>query len=86
MPLHIMTPNIEQVVINQIARHKGLDSTKIEPGLELTSLGVSSLDAITLAYEFEETFGVEIPNSDIESLQTVQDLVDALSRLTAAKR
>ena len=48
-------------------------------------MGITSLDAITLAYELEETLGVEIPNADIESLRTVQDLIDGLDRLTAAK-
>ena len=80
-----MTQSIEDLVVDLIARHKGLDPAIVTPGAELAALGVTSLDAITLAYELEETLGVEIPNADIESLRTVQDLIDGLHRLTADK-
>jgi acyl carrier protein len=80
-----MTQSIEEIVVGLIARHKGLDPVTVSPGAALADLGVTSLDAITLAYELEEALGVEIPNADIESLRTVQDLIDGLHRLTAAK-
>ena len=81
-----MNQSIEELVVGLIARHKGLDPTAVEPGIELASLGVNSLDTITLAYELEETLGVEIPIADIESMRTIQDLIDGLGRLTAEKR
>jgi acyl carrier protein len=80
-----MTQSIEDVVVRLIVRHKGLDPSLVSPAAELADLGVTSLDAITLAYELEEALGVEIPNADIESLRTVQDLIDRVVRLTAAK-
>lgn len=80
-----MTQSIDDLVVTLIARHKGFDRERVTPGTDLEALGVSSLDAITLAYQLEEALGVEIANSDIESLRTVQDLVDGLHRLTAAK-
>jgi acyl carrier protein len=80
-----MTQSIEDLVVRLIARHKGLDPAIIAGDSQLVSLGVTSLDAITLAYELEEALGVEIPNADIESLQTVQDLIDGLERLVAEK-
>jgi acyl carrier protein len=80
-----MTQSIEDLVVAIIARHKGLDREMVTPGADLAALGVTSLDAITLAYELEDVLGVEIPNADIESLRTVQDLIDGLHRLTAAR-
>jgi acyl carrier protein len=80
-----MAQSIEDVVVRVIVRHKGLDPGIVSPAAELAGLGITSLDAITLAYELEETLGVEIPNADIESLRTVQDLIDRVGRLTAAK-
>lgn len=79
-----MTQSIEEFVIGLIAQHKGLDSADVDPGARLADLGISSLDAITLTYELEEDLGVEISNADIESLRTVQDLIDGLRRLTAS--
>lgn len=78
-----MTESIEQIVIGLIARTKSLDRGVVKPAAELTSLGITSLDAITLAYELEQTLGLEIPNEHIESLRTVQDLIDGLHRLIA---
>jgi len=77
-----MTQRIEDTVVHLIARYKGLDPATVVPEAELVGLGVTSLDTITLAYELEEALGVEIPNADIESLRTVQDLIDGLRRLT----
>lgn len=81
-----MTRSVEELVVGLIARHKGLDAATVESSADLESLGVTSLDAITLAYELEEDLGVEIPNSDIESLRTVQDLIDGLDRLIVANQ
>lgn len=78
-----MTQSIEELVVTIISRHKGLAVAQVTPQAELAALGVNSLDAITLAYELEEALGIEIPNADIESLRTVQDLIDGLRRLTA---
>jgi acyl carrier protein len=80
-----MTQSIEEIVVGLIARQKGLDPATVNPGAELASLGITSLDGITVAYELEEALGVEIPNADIESLRTVQDLIDGLGRLIADK-
>lgn len=80
-----MTQSIDEIVVGLIARNKGLDPKTVVPAAELASLGITSLDAITLAYQLEEALGVEIPNADIESLQTVRDITDGLRRLTADK-
>lgn len=80
-----MTQSLEDTVVRLVARYKGLDPARVSPDAELIGLGVTSLDAITLAYELEEALGVEIPNADIESLRTVQDLIDGLDRLIVNK-
>ncbi len=85
IPKITMTQSIEEIVVGLIARHKGLDPGTVSASAELAALGITSLDAITLAYEVEEALGVEVPNADIESLRTVQDLIDGVGRLTAAK-
>jgi acyl carrier protein len=78
-----MTQSVEALAISVIAKHKQIDPGTITPETDLGQLGVSSLDAITIAYELEEDLGVEIPNEAIEGLRTVQDLIDGLHRLTA---
>ncbi|MBR0113083.1 MAG: acyl carrier protein [Clostridia bacterium] len=54
-----------------------------EPITEETSLrgdlGMSSLDLINLAVEVEDTFDVMIPDKEINSMNTVKDLITYLA-------
>ncbi|MBT8119120.1 MAG: acyl carrier protein [Gammaproteobacteria bacterium] len=57
----------------------------IKPESELTALGIDSLKAITVIFELEEAFDVEIPNEAIMSIVTVSDLLDKLNDLIDQK-
>ena len=78
-----MRQNIENAVIKIIARHKKLDLAAITSGSSLVDLGLSSLDAITIVYDLEEQFDVEVPNETLTQLRTVCDIVDGVARLTS---
>lgn len=80
-----MTSDIEAAVIAAIAKQKQISNDTISPVSSLKDLGVSSLDAITIVYEIEELFDVEVPNDELESLQTVQGIVDGISNLIDKK-
>jgi len=64
-------------VVQIISGHLG-----IEPGVVVCQaslvddLGADSLDTVELVIAFEETFGVEIPEVDVERIRTVQDAID----------
>ena len=47
----------------------------ITPETELRSLGIDSLKALTVLFELEEAFDIEIPNDLIPSIVTVNDIV-----------
>ena len=81
-----MSPQIENSVIAAISRHKRLDPLLIRADTPLTDLGITSLDAITIVYEIEEEFNVEVPNSALEGLQTVGDITERIHRLLAVGR
>lgn len=38
-------------------------------------LGIDSLDIFEVVMELEDEFNIEIPNEDLESIKTVEDLV-----------
>ncbi|RDH88439.1 MAG: histidine kinase [endosymbiont of Escarpia spicata] len=80
-----MSLDIETVVISAIATQKQLNTASIKRESRLQDLGVSSLDAITIVYEVEEAFDVEIPNAELEKLETVGDIVDGVGSLLAGK-
>ena len=50
----------------------------VTPETKLKSLGIDSLKALTVLFELEEVFDIEIPNDLIPSIVTVNDIVDRL--------
>lgn len=53
---------------------------EIAPDTELTSLGLGSLDTITLLFEMEEAFDITIPNEVIPEISTVSDIIEKLQQ------
>jgi len=51
----------------------------VRPETELAALGIDSLKTISLIFELEEAFDVEIPNEAITSIVTVSDILEKLS-------
>ncbi len=53
----------------------------VKPEARLDALGVDSLKAITVIFELEEAFDIEIPNEVITSIVTVNDILERLGGL-----
>jgi len=57
---------------------------KIEKVIDSASfvddLGADSLDAVETTMYFEEEFGFQIPDEDVEDLTTVEDIVDYIQK------
>jgi len=49
---------------------RALDATK-----PLSEQGIDSLDLSGVLFNIEEAFGVEIPDADIDDLQTINDIL-----------
>lgn len=73
-----MSLEIIAAIIAKTAKCKIEDVT---PEAELTSLGLTSLDTITVLFEIEEAFDIEIPNEIIPSIVTVGDMLDKLEEV-----
>jgi acyl carrier protein len=82
--LHNMSQEILDAVVAAVARQKNIPPASIQPETSLEEIGISSLDAITIVYEIEDAFDVEVPNEKLESLKTVQDIVDGVAELMEA--
>ena len=48
---------------------------EVKPEAELRNLGIDSLKAITVLFELEEAFDIEIPNELIPTIVTVNDIM-----------
>jgi acyl carrier protein len=58
------------------AEHLGADVEKIEMDTSfIDDLGADSLDTVELVMAFEEAFGMEIPDTAAENINTVGDAV-----------
>lgn len=73
-------------IIELIAKSKSLSPSAITPATTFDELNIDSLDKINLSFEVEEVFAVEIPDSAINSLRTVGDVIAGVSRLQAEKQ
>ena len=73
-----MTTNQERL-IEIIAKQLGVDEDNVTPDASfMEDLGADSLDTVELVMALEEEFDIEIPDSDAEKIQTVQDALSYL--------
>jgi len=64
---------VKTVLVDQM----GADPDAIIPETHLVDdLGFDSLDAVEFAMDLEEAFCIEIPDGVIDSIKTVQDVVN----------
>lgn len=76
-----MKDKILASVISAIVKQKQIEPDLITGESRLDELGVSSLDAITIVYDIEEEFDIEVPGDVLEELASVQDIVDGIYEL-----
>lgn len=73
----MIAEQVAEIIIKQL----GVAAADVTPATSFKDdLGADSLDVIDLAMTCEETFGVEIPDDDIEQIVTVGDLVKYIGR------
>ena len=69
----------EERLIEIIAHQLGVAADNVTPDAPfMEDLGADSLDTVELVMALEEEFDLEIPDSDAEKIQTVQDALDYL--------
>lgn len=74
-------------VVGLVAEVLGQDATTIEPGHHFVNdLGASSLDIVTLVMRIEQHYALgETPDSQLEQIQTVGDLVDLVESMQSGE-
>ncbi len=62
-----------------IAENFGCEIEYVKPETNLVEdLEIDSLDIVELTMAIEEEFGVSIPDSDLENIRTVQDIINII--------
>ncbi|MDE6728654.1 MAG: acyl carrier protein [Oscillospiraceae bacterium] len=58
-----------------LSEYSGIGTNEMNEETKLVSdLGLSSLDVVNVVVAFEDEFGIEIPDSDIKYLNTINDI------------
>jgi acyl carrier protein len=74
-------------IVEMITSRNGYKTGALELSEPLNNLGLDSMEVVSLTFDLEEKFDIEIPfnaNADIES-KTVGDLIQLVDQLVAAK-
>lgn len=70
---------INSIIVDKL----GVDENKITATAHfIEDLGADSLDTVELIMQFEEDFGIEIPDEDAEKILTVKNAYDYISNNT----
>ena len=74
MPEHY--DKVKEIIIDKL----GIDNGKITMDAKfIEDLGADSLDTVELIMQFEEEFGIEIPDEEAEGLLSVGQAVDYIT-------
>ena len=68
---------VKEIIVDKL----GVEDGKITLEAKfIDDLGADSLDTVELIMQFEEEFGIEIPDEDAEGLLSVGEAVDYISQ------
>ena len=75
--------SVDERVIEVLGRAADVEPASLARDARLASLGIGSLESIECVLALEDELEVELSESDLRSLGTVQDVVDAVRRALA---
>lgn len=79
-----MADAVATKVIETLASVKRIPADQIKVESNLQELGIDSLDVFTLLFELENVFHISIPDDDVRSIRTVNDIIEGVKKLIAA--
>jgi len=79
-----MADAVAAKVIATLASVKRVPADKISLETNLQEMGIDSLDVFTLIFELENAFQISIPDEEVRSIRTVNDVVEGVRKLIPA--
>lgn len=78
---------IAQDCIALIAKQKSIPAEEVTLDSALAAdLGLDSLDRVSIAFDLEEKYEIEIPENKLDQIKTVQDMVSGIEQALAVKK
>ena len=69
-------------VCKMLAEQLGIEANSIKPEQEVVKdLGADSLDVVELMMALEDEYGITLPESEVEGVKTVQDIVNMMEKI-----
>ncbi len=79
-----MADPVAEKVIATLASVKRVPAESITLETNLQQMGIDSLDVFSLLFELENAFKISIPDDEVRSIKTVNDIVDGVKKLLAS--
>ena len=76
---------IAAACVTAIAASKEIPGESVTMDSSLESLALDSLDRVSLSFDLEEKYGIEIPEHRLHNIVTVRDLVAEIRSALEAK-
>jgi acyl carrier protein len=70
-------------ILDVVAQEALVERGKLMPEATLESLGIASLDIISIVFALEDRFGIVLEQSEFEGVQTVDSLVQLILTKTS---
>jgi acyl carrier protein len=75
-----MSELVFEKIATLLSTKKGMNKELINIDSSFEDLGLDSLDSIELIADMEEAFNVTIPNTELQGIKTVKNVVDGLAK------
>ena len=72
---------LEKRIITVISQVSEIEESTISAQSTFEELSLNSLDAVTISYELEQEFGIQIPDNKVYTITSVQELIDGITQL-----
>ena len=77
---------VAEECIALIAKQKSISPEKIRLDSTFDELAVDSLDRVSLAFDIEEKYEIEIPEDKLSQIKTVGDMVTGIEEAVRRKK
>jgi acyl carrier protein len=81
-----MSESIQDRVLRVIATTRRVPLESVRADSTFEELGIDSLDRINILFELEGEFDVEIDDEQAKQVTTLQQMIDGITQLVAAKK
>jgi acyl carrier protein len=72
-------------VLKVIATSKRIPLEQVTVTSDFQQLNIDSMDAVEILFALENEFDINIPDDDVREVRTIQQMVEGVAKLVAAK-